>query len=216
MKRCFIFGALPVDALTELPSRGDLIIAADKGYDTATELGLRPDYTVGDFDSRGKAPDAENLRILPVRKDQTDTGYAAELGFSLGYRDFIVYGGAGGLLDHTAANIAIAHDIAARGGNAVFIGGDQSFTVIHNGKKTFADSHKGRISVFALGGTAHGVSLQGLSFPLSDHDLPCTSHLGVSNEFIGEQATVSVRDGFLLIIWDNKGISKNSCSPRVP
>ena len=205
MKRCFIFGALPVDKLRETPEQGDMIIAADKGYDAALGLGLRPDLTVGDFDSRGEAPDVENLTILPVRKDQTDVGYAVELGFKNGFTDFVVYGGAGGLLDHTAANIAIAHDIAVRGGSAIFIGDNQRFTVIRNGKKEFADTHKGRISVFALGGTAYGVSLKGLSYTLEDHDLPCTSHLCVSNEFIGKQATVSVRDGSLLIIWDNNG-----------
>ena len=206
MKRCIIFGALPVKELGDLPSRDDLIIAADKGYEAAVKFGLHPDYTVGDFDSRGEAPVVENLTVLPVRKDQTDVGYAVELGFSNGFTDFVVYGGAGGLLDHTAANIAIAHDIAARGGGAVFIGDDQSFTVIRNGKKEFADTHKGRISAFALGGTAYGVSLTGLSYTLEDYELSCTSHLCVSNEFVGEKAVVSVRDGSLLIIWDNNGV----------
>lgn len=203
MNRCFIFGALPVTKLSETPAGGDLIIAADRGYDVAVSLGLTPDITVGDFDSRGEAPDVENLIKLQVRKDDTDVGHAVEIGFARGYSEFVVYGAVGGLLDHTFANIAIAHDIARRGGRALFIGEDCRFTVIRSGKTTFAKSQKGRISVFALGGTAHGVTLSGLSYPLEDHDLPCTSHLGVSNEFVGEEATVSVRDGELLIIRQN-------------
>ncbi|WP_407386321.1 thiamine diphosphokinase [Ruminococcus sp.] len=201
MKRCFIFGALPVSALCEKPSPGDMVIAADKGYDTVIGFGLQPDLTVGDFDSRGKAPATDDLIVLPVRKDQTDVGYAVEVGFSRGYRDFVVYGGVGGMLDHTVANIAIAYDIVVRGGSAVFIGEECCFTVIRHGEKTFAARDRGRLSVFALGGTARGVTIRGLGYELDDGKIACTDHIGVSNEFIGKEATISVKDGDLLIIW---------------
>lgn len=201
MSRCFIFGALPVSSLSEQPCDGDYVIAADKGYDVALSLGLTPDLTVGDFDSRGTAPDSENLIVLPVRKDATDVGFAVEQGFEQGYSDFIVYGAVGGLLDHTFANVAIAHDIVMRGGSALFIGEAYSFTVIHNGFFDFSARDGGRISVFALGGTANGVTIHGLSYDVEDHTMPCTSHIGVSNEFIGKEVQISVEDGFLLIVW---------------
>lgn len=204
MSRCFIFGALSVSGLTEKPADGDLIIAADRGYDVALSLGLTPDLVVGDFDSRGEAPDVENLVRLEVRKDDTDVGHAAELGFERGYTDFVVYGAVGGLLDHTFANVVIAHDIAQRGGRALFIGEEYSFTVLHNSKLEISSRDGGRISVFALGGTAKGVTIRGLSYALSDYDLPCTSHLGVSNAFIGQPSSVSVCDGDLLVVWQSE------------
>ena len=200
MSRCFIFGALPVSKLSEKPAEGDLIIAADKGYDVALHLGLTPDIVVGDFDSRGEAPDVDNLVTLQVRKDDTDVGHAVELGFARGCDDFVVYGAVGGLLDHTLANVAIAHDIARRGGHALFIGEDSAFTVLHNSAIAFAARDGGRISVFALGGTAHGVTIHGLSYELNAYDLPCTAHLGVSNAFIGKPSRISVADGDLLIV----------------
>ena len=201
MDRCFIFGALPVEKMPVKPDSSDCIIAADKGYDVALSLGLTPDLVVGDFDSRGEAPDVENLVRLQVRKDDTDVGHAVELGFERGYTDFVVYGAVGGLLDHTFANVAIAHDIVRRGGSALFIGEEYSFTVIRNGSLNLPARKSGRISVFALGGTAQGITIKGLSYELEKTSLPCTSHLGVSNAFIGKEAQISVQDGALLIVY---------------
>lgn len=201
MSRCFIFGALPVSGLTEQPCDGDFVIAADKGYDTVISLGLTPDLVVGDFDSRGAPPDAENLIVLPVRKDATDVGFAVEQGFERGYNDFVVYGAAGGLLDHTFANVVIAHDIVRRSGRALFPGEEFCFTVIHKGAFDFTARDGGRISVFALGGSAQGVTIRGLSYEIEDYTLSQYSHIGVSNEFIGKAASISVGDGYLLIVW---------------
>lgn len=202
--RCFIFGALPVGKMPVKPDENDLIIAADKGYDVALSLGLTPDLVVGDFDSRGEAPDVKNLVRLQVRKDDTDVGHAVELGFERGYSDFVVYGAVGGLLDHTFANVAIAHDIVRRGGTALFIGEEFSFTVIQDGSLTLPAKESGRVSVFALGGSAQGVSIKGLSYELENYTLPCTSHIGVSNAFVGKKATISVLDGDLLIVYQNE------------
>ena len=204
MPRCFIFGALPVYELSEMPQESDLIIAADKGYERAVGLGLTPDLVVGDFDSLGEAPQADNIIRLNVRKDDTDVCHAVVLGFERGYSDFVVYGAVGGLLDHTLANIAIAHDIAARGGRALFIGEEYSFTVIHNGVLKLPHRESGRISVFALGGTANGVAIKGLSYEADGIDIPCTSHIGVSNAFIGKESEISVTDGDLLIVYQNE------------
>ena len=204
MSRCFIFGALNVSKLSERPQKEDMVIAADKGYDVALSLGLTPDLVVGDFDSRKEAPEVENLVCLQVRKDDTDVGHAVELGFERGYTDFVVYGAVGGLLDHTFANVAIAHDIARRGGKALFIGEEYSFTALHNSEKEFSYRDGGRISVFALGGTAHGVSIKGLDYEVENFTLHCTDHIGVSNAFIGKPSRLSVADGDLLIVWQTK------------
>lgn len=204
MSRCFIFGALEVGFYPEKPADGDLIIAADKGYDSVIALGLKPDITVGDFDSRGEIPDVESLIVLPVRKDATDVGYAAELGLERGYSDFVVYGAVGGMLDHTIGNIAIAQNIAAKGGRALFIGDEYTFTVIRDSSVSFAPRKGGRISVFALSDVARGVRISGLDYEAENMDLPRTAHIGVSNSFIGKPSCVSVNSGDLLIMYQSK------------
>ena len=204
MNRCFIFGALKVSRLPIKPASGDFIIAADQGYDNMLSLGLVPDLVVGDFDSLGKIPDRENVITLPVRKDMTDVGYAVEKGFEHGCREFILYGAVGGVLDHTFANVAIAHDIARRGARALLIGEEYSFTVLHDSSITFHARQSGRISVFALDGMAEGVTIRGLSYEVEDFDVACTDHIGVSNAFIGKEAEISVRKGDLLVVWQTE------------
>lgn len=201
MSRCFIFGALMVSRLPITPESNDIIIAADKGYDTILSLGLEPDLVVGDFDSLGKTPDGENVITLPVRKDMTDVGYAVEKGFARGCREFILYGAVGGALDHTFANVAIAHDIARRGAKAQMIGEEYSFTVLHDSSIVFDARQSGRLSVFALGGTAEGVTIRGLSYEVDDLVIKCTDHIGVSNAFVGKEAEISVERGDLLVVW---------------
>lgn len=202
--RCFIFGALNAGYMPEKPTVGDLVIAADKGYDVAVSKGIKPDITVGDFDSRGSAPDTDNLITLKVRKDDTDVGHAVETGFERGCSDFVVYGAVGGLLDHTLANIVIARDIVEKGGSALFIGDEYSFTVIKNSSFRFDKRDRGRISVFSLSEVAVGVNIKGLSYEADELSLSCNSHMGVSNSFIGEEAVISVSDGILLIVWQSE------------
>lgn len=203
MGRCFIFGALQVQHMPERPGEGDLVIAADKGYDVLLRLGIRPDITVGDFDSRGQAPDTDNLVRLNMRKDDTDVGHAVEIGFERGCTDFVIYGGVGGALDHTMANIVIAHSISRRGGRVICYGDDYTFTVVTS-SLTLPPRDSGRISVFALSEVVRGLCISGLSYEVSGVDLPRTSHLGVSNAFIGRPARISVSQGELLVMYESR------------
>ena len=58
------------------------------------------------------------------------------------------------------------------------------------------------MSVFCPDGEARGVDLEGLYYPLRDAVLTSAFPLGVSNQFIGRPAAVSVREGTLLVMWD--------------
>ncbi len=202
MKRCFIFGALPVDTIPEKPAAGDWVIAADKGYETCRRLGITPDLVVGDFDSLGMVPEADNLILLNVRKDDTDLEHAVSVALEKGCDDFVIYGAVGGQLDHTLGNIAVAHRAALAGARIVFYGEDSSFTVIRDSSYSFPARDSGRISVFSLDGTAHGVTIRGLSFEADGIDLPQGTTRGVSNAFIGKPSAISVSDGTLLIVFN--------------
>ena len=200
--RCFIFAALPTEGLIEAPGEGDLVIAADKGYDVALSLGVVPDLVVGDFDSRGEAPAGADVVRLNVRKDDTDTEHAVQLALERGYRDFVIYGAVGGQLDHTQGNIAVAELIADRGGRAVLYGGGSALSVVRDGALRLPLMKSGRVSVFSLRDVSHGVTISGLSYEVENIDLPRATTLGVGNAFIGKSARIAVNDGTLLVVWE--------------
>ena len=56
-----------------------------------------------------------------------------------------------------------------------------------------------RISVFAYGGDAYGVTEQGLKYTLDKACLKQEFPIGVSNEFTNQESTITVEEGMLLI-----------------
>lgn len=107
MPTCYIAGAGDFTARGFAPGPEDLVLAADGGYRALYRLGTTPDLLLGDFDSLGDVPLPANLPVLrfPVRKDDTDTGLALRYGLEQGFRDFALYGCAGGRVDHLLANL---------------------------------------------------------------------------------------------------------------
>ena len=200
MNRCFIFGALPVNVLPQTPQKGDLIIAADKGFERLKERGITPDILVADFDSLTYEPDFQNTVRLNTRKDDTDVAHAVDIAFERGFHQFVICGGAGGKLDHSLANIQLCSDILRRGGASVFYGDEESFTVT-NTFFHFEKRDRGRLSVFSLSEKSEGVCIRGASYEAQDITLSRFTALGVSNEFVGRPVDISVLSGELLIIW---------------
>ena len=107
MPTCYIVGAGDFTPRGFAPVPGDLVLAADGGYRALYSLGYMPDLLLGDFDSLGDLPLPPDLPVLrfPARKDDTDTGLALRHGLDRGFRDFALYGCAGGRVDHLLANL---------------------------------------------------------------------------------------------------------------
>ena len=200
MNNCYIIGA-NCDKIAISKSAGDLIVAADGGYQAALKSGVQPDVILGDFDSLGYVPSGSEVITLPVCKDDTDTLFAVKLGLSKGFKNFYIYGGMGGRTDHTIANIQTLGLIASNGGRGYLVSDNEVLTVIQNGSIAFTVEAKGTISVFGFGGRAQGVNIKGLFYELQDATLDPTFPLGVSNSFKGIESLVEVQDGSLLIVF---------------
>lgn len=200
MKICNIFSAGEQDCTSADVKTADINIAADKGLLLARALGVSPDLLVGDFDSLGEPPAGIETVRHPVIKDDTDTMLAVKIGLARGCDTFYLYGCTGGRLDHTVANLQALHYIAANNARG-FIAGRQCAAVIQNGSLRFSAEARGVISVFALAGEAHGVTINGLYYTLDNGTLTPRFPIGESNEFIGEAAQISVANGVLTVIW---------------
>ncbi len=204
---CYIVGAMSLTPdLRPYPVQGDYVIAADRGFDSLMAYGVKPDLAVGDFDSLGHRPSHPNVIQLPAEKDDTDMVYAIRKGLELGYRRFILLGGVGGRLEHTLGNLQLL-DWLTRHRAQGFLAGEKTVaTCIRDGMSlTFPPSMSGYLSVFCNSGTAKGVDLSGLKYPLTGYTLTGDFPLGVSNQFLDGPASVSVGKGSLLLIWEDRG-----------
>ncbi|MDE6915297.1 MAG: thiamine diphosphokinase [Lachnospiraceae bacterium] len=212
MKKCVIVGAGVCDVrrLEEQITiqEGDLCIAADGGTDYLIQIGRMPDIVLGDMDSLkseellGSLDEKVDVQRLPAEKDDTDMLAAIKAGLEAGCQRFELYGALGGRLDHTLANIQCLLYLLNRGARGIIVGDDVTLMLIRNESITFAadQARKGkRLSVFACGGDAHGVSETGLKYGLDHVTVRQEFPIGVSNEFTGERATVEVQEGMLLL-----------------
>ena len=202
---CYIFGAGPISAplkFNPCPNQ-DYVIAADAGYNFLCGQGIKPDLLVGDLDSLGFTPEDIELVQFPTVKDDTDMMLAINEAKKRGYNKFIIYGGIGGRPEFTLANLQILSNIVNSGDLCYFIGSGSLITAVKNNSLNFDESFKGRVSVFACGEEARGVTLSGLKYSLSDGILRYDFPLGVSNEFTGCKGSISVTDGMLFVIYDD-------------
>ena len=203
---CYVVGAMSLSlALKPTPAPGDYVIAADRGFDSLMAYGVNPDLVVGDFDSLGHTPNHPNVIQLPAEKVDTDMVFALRRGLELGYRRFVLLGGVGGRLEHTFANLQLLDWLTTQGAVGFLAGEKTVATALRSGSITFPPSMSGYLSVFCNSGTAHGVTLSNLKFPLEGQTISGSFPLGVSNEFTGQAATVSVEEGSLLLLWEDKG-----------
>lgn len=226
MPTCYIVGAGDFTPRGFAPVPGDLVLAADGGYRALYSLGYTPDLLLGDFDSLGDLPLPPDLPVLrfPARKDDTDTGLALRHGLDRGFRDFALYGCAGGRVDHLLANLQSMARVSRLGATirlaapeydawaltgpapdapapATPAAPDAPDALAPAATLTLPPRPGGTlVSVFCHGDRAEGVTLTGLSYPLDGADLTGDFPLGVSNRRLeGQPATVSVRRGTLLI-----------------
>jgi thiamine pyrophosphokinase len=206
MNRCIVVGAGEFDTPIRKPKTGDLVIAADGGLIYLTQSGIKADIVIGDFDSLKGRPDHPNVLELPKEKDDTDLFFALKYGLKCGYKEFHIYGGTGGRADHTLANLQSLMYLTKQGAQGFLYGGGYVYTCIENAQMTFDDTCNGNISVFAWGGDAKGVTLEGLYYPLLDAHLTPDFPLGVSNSFTGTKSKITVKEGVLLIVYPDEGI----------
>lgn len=201
MGSCVIFCAGQFYGLAAPLQADDFIIAADGGLAHVQKLGITPHGILGDFDSLGYIP--QDSTVFPVEKDDTDAMLAVRKGLELGFREFYLYGSLDGpRLDHTVANFQTLQYLADRGAVGYLIGKDYIVTVVKDGKLRFPAACTGIFSVFCMGADAEGVTIRGGKYEVENVRLTAGFPLGVSNHFTGNEVTVSVEKGSLLVLWD--------------
>lgn len=202
MKRCIILGAGEFNISTWDYDKEDYLIAADGGYDYLKKMGIIPDLLIGDMDSIIEEHSEKEIQIkkLPVEKDDTDMLAAIKEGLALDCRNFAIYGALGGeRIDHSLANIQCLLYLHNHGAKGILYGAHDRIELLCNDKIIYPPSMKGIFSIFAFGGDAKGVTEQGFKYSLQDATVKMEFPIGISNEFIGQESMLEVRNGMVLV-----------------
>jgi thiamine pyrophosphokinase len=183
----------------------DLVVAADSGLEHALALGVAVDLVVGDLDSvdrtvlDGAVARGTHVEQHPAAKDATDLELALEAALARGATSVLVLGAHGGRLDHFLANVLLLASprFAAAQIEARFDGARVSIVRERIGLA----AHPGALcSLLPAGGAATGVRTEGLRYPLRGETLEPGTTRGVSNEFLGSTAAVSLDSGVLVAV----------------
>lgn len=216
MKKCIIVGAGDFYGIHDSIEEYDFVIAADGGFEHLLHFGVVPDLLIGDMDSiKNKdwssliQPEKTTCIQLPTEKDDTDMLAAIKEGLKRGCTEFAIYGALGGRIDHSLANIQCLCYLCEQHARGIIYGEHDSLELLCNERRIYPATCKGMISVFAFGGTAKGVTEEGLKYGLQDAEVTVGKPIGVSNEFIGQESMIEVKDGMLLVYLHEACVSYN-------
>lgn len=200
MGECWIVGAGEFTPRGFTPGAQDLVIAADGGYTPLKAMGVAPHLLLGDFDSIGTMPSDVPVLQFPAEKDDTDMGIAIQTAFDRGYRSFRLYGGGGGRIDHLVANMQTMCRFSKLGAQMRLTDSHCDLFCITDATLLIPPLPEGTtVSVFCHGEQAQGVTLLGMKYSLTDATLTSDVPLGVSNRVQSGRASVTVREGTLIV-----------------
>jgi len=183
-----------------------LIVAADGGARVAGYYGYPVDVLIGDMDSiTQKELDSYKsagieVMAYPAEKDFTDLelalNYVGEQGFDM----VRVIGGLGDRFDQTLANVYLLALPALTNTDIRIIAGKQEIRLLRAGEHMIHGQPGDTVSLIPVGGDATGIRTAHLYYPLDDETLVFGPARGVSNVMRGENASVSLESGLLLLI----------------
>lgn len=208
MQRIIIFanGEIPdLDKAHLLLRADDYVLCADGGTRHALALGLRPNLIIGDMDSAErdqlkKLKEADvPIELFPHDKNETDLELAINRAIALKPGQIIIIGALGGRLDQTLGNITLLTDVRLStfdvrlddGVEEIFICRDQVQVSGRSGDL---------VSLIPWQGVVTAVQTHHLKWPLKSETLYPDKTRGISNELLGETASVSIGSGLLLIV----------------
>ena len=186
----------------------DVLMAADSGMDFLYRNDLTPDIIAGDFDSVAseslakfsKMKEVEIISLNPI-KDDTDTEFVIREAIRRGATEISILGATGSRLDHVLANVHLLGIGLEKGVSIQLIDANNRVRMISSDLQIRKDEQFGAfVSILPIGGDAHGVTLEGMKYPLEEATVTTFSSLGVSNEIKDETAKISVKSGILLVI----------------
>ena len=195
----------------------DKVFAVDKGLEYADQMGIIPDYLIGDFDTvDSKLLASYERRIVeheidtvlerhPAKKDATDTELALHVAITQGAKKITILGGTGSRLDHVFANIGLLLQAEKQRVEVCIVDETNRIRLLSNeGLRGLEicrqEQHGVYISLIPLTEQVEGVTLKGVMYPLNNAIIYAGNSLTVSNQITDNIMQVELEMGKMLLI----------------
>lgn len=183
----------------------DLIIAADGGGNALFAANMQPHLIIGDLDSLDPAALAHfqargaEVQRFRAEKDETDLELALLAAVARGADQIDILGAIGGRWDQGLANVAMLALPELAGHHVRLVDLHQVAFLVRDSASI--PGHIGAtVSLIPLAGAVHGITTQGLRYPLDAATLYYERSRGISNQITSLPAHVTIGEGMLLIV----------------
>ncbi len=201
-------GSISNDIIQKNLKPNDIIICCDGGSKYLFEEGIIPHYIIGDLDS--SIPqiiqffETKNVvfKKFQTKKDETDMELCIDFAISLGVTEIIILGATGTRLDHTLTNINLLIKAEDANVKATIVDNNNEINITSN--HIDIEGEKGDlVSLIPITTSVEGINTTGLDYALKNATMYIGKSLGVSNVMKNSKASVSIKNGYLLIIKSN-------------
>ena len=216
VQRILIFanGELPdLERARSLLQEADYVICADGGTRHALALDLKPDLIIGDLDSveqkalRKFEDEGVEIELYPQDKNETDLELAITHAIELKPKQIVIVAALGGRLDQTLANITLLADERLSTFNVKLDDGVEEIFLCRDQAEIHGKSGD-IVSLIPWQGPVPEVQTENLKWVLQKETLYPDKTRGISNEMLGNTASISIGSGLLLIV--HRRQSKNT------
>ena len=194
-----------LESVRRLFHPGDTLLAADGGTRHILALGLVASIIIGDLDSLAEAEQtsaqAAGCKIIqyPSDKNETDLELALRFAIESGHHEILVIGALGGRLDQTLGNLSVLSGSEFASLDVCVDDGTEAAWFVRS-RREIGGNPGDIVSLIPWGGEVTGVTTTGLRWPLRAESLYPNRTRGISNEMLGETASVSLQSGLLLVV----------------
>jgi thiamine pyrophosphokinase len=206
----FVNGRLPdLESARRLLHPGDTLLAADGGTRHILALGLTASVIIGDLDSiteqEQHSQEIAGCKFIKYSHDKNETDLELALRFAVeaGYGEILIIGALGGRLDQTLGNLSLLTRPEFAALEVRINDGVEEAWFVRNRCEVRGNTGD-TVSLLPWYGEATGVTTDGLRWALRDETLHPDKTRGISNEMLGETASISLKSGLLLIIHSHK------------
>ena len=139
--------------------------------------------------------------MLNPEKDDTDTEYAIREAIRRGAMEIVVIGATGTRIDDVLGNISLL-GIGLEEQIKISLVDEHNRIRMINQPLTIrkAEQYGKYVSLIPFSEKVSGVTLRGLKYPLTDYTMGGFNSLGISNEIVSDEASISLSSGQLIVI----------------